>query len=64
MSIVPGESIIVVEENAIGSIASSETQNPFTPVEFGRTLGAGGLSAKVKADDADGYLPYEGGEGG
>ena len=60
MSIVPGTSVILVEGNAIGSIASSETQNPATPVEYGRTVASGqGIRLdKVKTDDADGLLPY------
>jgi hypothetical protein len=60
MSIVPGTSVILVEGNAIGSIASSETQNPLTPVEFGRTVASGqGIRLdKVKTDDVDGKLPY------
>ena len=60
MSIIPGTSVILVEGNAIGSIASSETQNPPTPLEYGRTVAAGqGIRLdKVKTNDADGKLPY------
>jgi len=60
MSIVPGTSVILVEGNAIGSITNSQTQNPLTPVEFGRTVASGqGIRLdKVKTDDVDGKLPY------
>ena len=60
MSIIPGTSVILVETNAIGSVSQSETLNPFTPVEFGRTVasGTGIRQVKVKTDDADGKLPY------
>jgi hypothetical protein len=60
MSIIPGTSVILVETNAIGSVSQSETLNPLTPVEFGRTVasGTGIREAKVKTNDADGKLPY------
>ncbi|AGK86636.1 hypothetical protein S-CBP4_0029 [Synechococcus phage S-CBP4] len=41
MSIVPGTSVILVENNAIGSLTNSQTQNPPTPVEYGRTVASG-----------------------
>ena len=60
MSIIPGTSVILVEGNAIGSVTNSQTQNPLTPVEFGRTVASGqGIRLdKVKTDDVDGKLPY------
>jgi hypothetical protein len=60
MSIIPGTAVILVENNAIGSLDTSQTQNPPTPVEYGRTVSAGqGIRLdKVKTDDADGKLPY------
>ena len=60
MSIVPGTSVILVEGNAIGSLTNSQTQNPPTPIEYGRTVAAGqGIRLdKVKTNDVDGKLPY------
>jgi len=62
MSIVPGTSVILVEGNAIGTVVNSQTQNPPTPVEYGRTVASGeGIRLdKVKTDDVDGKLPYVG----
>ena len=57
MSIVPGTSVILVEGNAIGTVVNSQTQNPPTPVEYGRTVSP---NSKVKTDDVDGKLPYVG----
>lgn len=60
MSIIPGTSVILVEGNAIGTVSSSETLNPLSPVEYGRTVTAatGIRAVKVKTNDADGDLPY------
>jgi len=60
MSIIPGTSVVLVDTNAIGSLAQSETMNPATPLEYGKTVASGeGIRvSKVKTDDADGKLPY------
>ena len=55
MSIIPGTAVIQNELNAIGSIERSDTFNPPTAVEYGRTVSP---NAKVKTNDADGKLPY------
>ncbi len=57
MTITPGSSKIWINNNAIGSISKSETQNPFSPVEFGTEV-SGGIRTEVSGLDADGLLPY------
>jgi len=53
MSYVPGTSVIV-QNTGIG-LVSSETLNPTTQVEYGRTTGA---ATNIKTNDADNELPY------
>lgn len=53
MSYVPG-SIVIVQIDGIG-LVSSETLNPTTQVEYGRTTG---VATNIKTNDADNELPY------
>ena len=53
MSYVPGLSRIV-QINGAG-LVTSETLNPPTHIEYGRTTGT---AANIKTDDLDGKLPY------
>jgi len=59
MSYVPGSSVIV-QIDGIG-LVSSETLNPPTPLEYGRSFPSppsADVPANVKFDDADNKLPY------
>ena len=53
MSYVPGDSVIV-QINGAG-LVTSETLNPPTHIEYGRTTGA---ATNIKTDDLDDKLPY------
>ena len=57
MSYVPGSSVIVQvpQGTCIGPFVSSETLNPPTHLEYGRTTGA---ATNIKTNDLDGKLPY------
>jgi hypothetical protein len=49
---------VIIQETGVGSV-TSETFNPFRPVENGRSI-TGGVETKyvLTANDADGELPY------
>lgn len=49
---------VIIQETGVGGL-SSETFNPFRPVEIGRSV-TGGVETKyvLTSADADGKLPY------
>jgi|DEB0MinimDraft_6_1074348.scaffolds.fasta_scaffold436844_2 hypothetical protein len=57
MTVAAGTSVII-QETSFGGI-TSETFNPFRPVEVGRSV-TGGVETKyvLTSADADGKLPY------